>query len=119
MCFITGRIKRIFIVRQNGIGTKVFPDRIEAVIMQSGYVRECCVIPVTDREKANRVRACVVLNSNIMTDTAEQDILRCCRENLPIQYVPDEIVFLEHLPLTAVGKIDFKTLQAAAEEEKE
>lgn len=40
-----------------------------------------------------------------------QNVIQVCREKLPAQYIPDDIVLLSQLPLTAVGKIDYRRLE--------
>lgn len=109
--FITGRIKRLFVVRQEGIAVKVFPDQIEKAVMQSGCVRECCAVPVADREKYNRVRVFAVPKDDLDRRELIQNVIQVCREKLPAQYIPDDIVLLSQLPLTAVGKIDYRRLE--------
>ncbi len=108
--FITGRIKRIHITRdQNGQGTKMFPDRIEKVIYKHPAVEMCCVIGVPDEERVHYPKAFVVLkdrNKDYM-----REILDICREHLPEYMVPTEIEFLDDLPRTAVRKIDYRALE--------
>ena len=117
--FITGRIKRIFIVRKDGVSVKVFPDQTEASINKSTYVNTCCVVPVPDDKQVNKVIAWVVKNEDVSDETAQNEILQLCRDLLPSQFVPDEVFFINHLPLTAVGKIDYRALEKRAEEMKD
>lgn len=114
--FITGRIKRIFIVRHDGIAVKVFPDQTEKAIRKCDFVHECCVVPKEDKEKVNRVAAYIVLNEGIDQEQAKQEVMRACRENLPVQFVPDTVEMLDALPLTAVGKVDYKKLENMGQE---
>lgn len=113
--FITGRIKRIFIVRQNGVSSKVFPDRIEAVLRKADCVKDCCVVSRPNNDKINLVIAWVVKKGAIDSEVAQREIMNVCHDNLPLQFVPDEIRFIDFLPLTGVGKVDYRALEKAAE----
>jgi len=44
------------------------------------------------------------------------DIKQSCREELPDYTQPISYVFRESLPLTSVGKIDYRALEKQAEE---
>ena len=45
---------------------------------------------------------------------SENEILDICRKNLPEYMIPDEIEFLNELPRTARGKIDYRALEEIA-----
>ncbi len=108
--FITGRIKRIHITRdKNGQGTKMFPDRIEKAIYTHPEVELCCVIGVPDEERVNYPKAFVVLKNKNKDYTEE--ILDICSNMLPEYMVPVEVEFVDDLPRTSVGKIDYRTLE--------
>lgn len=115
--FITGRIKRIFIVRQNGVSSKVFPDQIEAVLRKVDCVKDCCVVPRHNDDKINIVIAWVVKKEAIDSDVAQREIMNVCHDRLPLQYIPEEIHFIDFLPLTEVGKVDYRALEKAAEKQ--
>ena len=107
--FVTGRIKRIHITRdKNGQGTKMFPYRIEKTIYKHPAVELCCVIGVPDEERVNYPKAFVV--SKVSKDIKEE-ILDLCRENLPEYMVPVEVEFVDDMPRTPAGKIDYRALE--------
>lgn len=45
----------------------------------------------------------------------EKIITDKCNGNIPEYMIPREVVILETLPLTAIGKVDFKMLEEMAE----
>lgn len=116
--FITGRIKRIFIVRHDGVSVKVFPDQTETVLRGIDGVSECCVVSRPDKEKVNAVIAWVIKKDDADESVLKERILEACRDSLPLQFIPDEIRFIEAMPLTAVGKTDFRALEKLSEEEQ-
>ena len=60
------------------------------------------------------------LRSYIMEDVLEKECLLRCKENLASHCIPEHFYFLPDIPLTPMGKIDYRTLEAmAAAGEKE
>ena len=110
--FVTGRIKRIVMTRGNdGNPTKMFPDRIENVIYSHKDVDLCCVIGIADKERINYPRAYVVIKGKADKETVKHEILNICKQKLPIYMIPEEIVFVDNLPRTSRGKIDYRALE--------
>ena len=53
-----------------------------------------------------------MLNNNIEpTDEIKASIIELCRKNIAKYSMPHEFVYRKNLPLTSVGKIDFKELE--------
>lgn len=110
--YVTGRIKRIIMTKgRDGQVTKLFPDRIEKAICSHQSVDICCVVGVPDKERIHYPRAFVVLRDKSDADETKKEILELCRQNLPEYMVPEEIEFMDDLPRTPRGKIDYRTLQ--------
>ena len=114
--FINGRIKRILkTMGPDGMPTKMFPDRIEKVVMQQKAVDLCCVIGIPDAVRVHYPRAYVVLNSEYSkSEETTRKIIAACRESLPIYMVPEEIVYCDSLPRTERGKVDYRALEKEA-----
>ena len=102
--YVIDRIKRI-INLSNGI--KLFPSKIERVIMRLAQVSSCAVIKHIIKENMITAQAFVVVKDAI----TEEKILRYCEENLPHEILPDRIKIIDQLPLTAVGKVDYSFLE--------
>ena len=116
--FVTGRIKRLVMTKgADGNVTKMFPDRIEAVLNQHPAVELCCVIGIPDEERINYPKAFVVTKAGVIKDNAlTNELLRLCQDKLPGYMVPDEIEYRDDLPRTPRGKIDYRALEEMAKE---
>ena len=116
--FVSGRIKRIIMTKGNdGIVTKMFPDRIEKVVMEHPAIELCCVIGVTDETRINYAKVFVVLTEGYTkNEEITEQILTLCYDNLPEYMVPEEIVYRNDLPRTDRGKIDYRALENKLEE---
>ena len=110
--FVTGRIKRIVMTKgRDGQVTKMFPDRIEKIICVHPSVELCCVIGVPDQKRINYPKAFVVLIDKENEDNTKTVIMEICKKNLPEYMIPEEIEFLDDIPRTARGKIDYRALE--------
>lgn len=109
--YVSGRLKRV-IVRHDGF--KVSPLEIENVIMENPYVDDCCVVGVFDDEHqfGQIPVANVVLKENIDKDKDEivDDIKQLCVNKIIDIHLPKKIVLVTKLPLTKVGKVDYRLL---------
>ena len=116
--FITGRIKKILLtIGNDGSPTKIFPDRIEKVLMSHPAVALCCVIGIPDPVRTHYPRAYVILNEGIgeMTD----ELLAYCTDKLPEYMIPEEILYRTEFPRTPRDKVDYRALEREALAEKE
>ena len=113
--YVTGRIKRIIITKgRDGQATKLFPDRVEKAICTNEMVELCCVVGVPDKARIHYPRAFVVLREGFSKDDLTKErILETCRKELPDYMVPEEIVFVDDLPRTSRGKVDYRALETA------
>lgn len=100
------RMKRI--IKVNGI--PVFPSNIEDAVMSTGFVFETAAIGVDDTKRGHMVKLFVVLNRNVHVEKPEDLINEAIVNKCGIYAKPKEIVFLEKLPHTLVGKVDTKQL---------
>lgn len=111
--FITGRIKRLMITKgRDGMITKIFPERIEKVIMQHPRIKLCCTIGIADEHRVNIPKSFIVLNevgSDI--DKIKSEITSLCNEELPEYMVPEEIEIIDVVPRTPRGKVDYRALE--------
>lgn len=89
----------------------MFPNRIEKAIYIHKDVECCCVIGITDEDRIHYPKAFVVLKHEANTDIAREEIIDICRKNLPEYMVPEQIEFVDDLPRTARGKIDYRELE--------
>ena len=83
-------------------GFNVYPNEVEEVIASVEGVIEVGVVGAPDERSGERVTAYVV--SAIKAPTKDQ-ILAYCRENLAAYKVPAQVIFVEELPKSPIGKI--------------
>lgn len=116
--FVSGRIKRIIMTKgKDGVVTKMFPDRIEKVIMEHPAVELCCAIGVADEHRINYARVYVVMaTSYSQNENITNEILSDCHKKLPEYMVPEEIIYRKELPRTDRGKVDYRALEKEADQ---
>jgi long-chain acyl-CoA synthetase len=84
-------------------GENISPRAIEEVLYMCPYVSEAAVVGVKDKKYGEEIKTFIVLRPGEKA-TAE-DILAFCRTKLTNFLLPKEIVFLEAMPKSLVGKI--------------
>jgi acyl-CoA synthetase (AMP-forming)/AMP-acid ligase II len=84
-------------------GEKVFPQEVEEVIVQHPGVEQACVIGVEDEEWGSVVTA--VVQRRPGHDVAPDELVALCRKTLGGYKVPRGVIFVDELPLSAVGKV--------------
>ena len=116
--FIDGRLKRM-IVRADGF--KVFPKIIEDVVLSHETVRACCVIGAPDKEHSQgKLPMAFVVVDTAFADkknTLTVALSSRCRKELPEYAQPIAFEFVDALPLTPIGKIDYRKLERMAAED--
>ncbi len=107
--YIVGRIKRMF--TRNGY--KIFPTTIEKCIIKHPSVQQVAVVSVNDRQNGNITKAYVVKNQqNIINDEAlKKELSMLTASELYDYEIPDIYEFIDALPLTGMGKIDYLALE--------
>lgn len=97
---------------------KLFPLQIEAVLKKLPFVSGCGVVVVKDKEKINAAIAFVHT-----TPISEKDIKKTIQdylsENLPAHEIPKNILFLDKIPFTPSGKVDYRALERIAAEQSQ
>ena len=93
-------------------GFNVFPNEVEAVAASCAGVAECACVGRPDEKTGEAVRLFVAKlpGANI----TEADVIAHCRRELTAYKVPKEVLFLEALPKSNVGKILRKDLRTLA-----
>ncbi len=112
--FIVDRIKRM-IVRPDG--HNVWPSQIEDVIMGYPTVKNCAVVGMPNPEGKNGKipTAFIVVEDGVKANDALIDeIDRFSKTLLPERDVAMAYRFVDDLPLTLVGKVDYRALENEA-----
>ena len=95
---ITDRKKDMILVS----GFNVYPNEVENVIASMPGVLEVGVVGVSSPKSGESVKAVIVKKDPALT---ADDVKNYCRSQLTRYKVPHQIVFVDALPKTAVGKI--------------
>lgn len=117
MCFIDEkgdiyyrqRLKRVYKIS----GYLVYPSFIEESYRAMAEIYDCCVIGVGEEGKTS-LKLFVVKNKKYAGDDEEaliEKIKQFGYQNLSKWSVPREVVFIDALPRTKIGKVDFKVLK--------
>lgn len=107
--FVNGRIKRM-ITRFDG--HKIFPVNIESLVMEHPNARNCCAIGITDKEHGQgQVPLVLVTLSDCDKDAVCKEIFETCDRQLEERGKPVCIVSLDKIPLTGMGKNDYRELE--------
>lgn len=103
-----GRQKQIIIHD----GSNICPQEVEAALLEHDAVASAGVVGVLDPRHGENVRGYVTLDPAASRPTM-QDLIRFARDRVGYK-APEEIVFLDDMPLNATGKVDRVTLKNMA-----
>lgn len=102
--FLCGRIDDMIV---SG-GENVYPIELENVLITHPAVRECLVAGVDDPEFGQRLKAWVTVVPTAHVDKLE--LLSWLKPRVARYAMPVDVVLVEDIPLTAVGKPDARRL---------
>lgn len=93
-------------------GYNIYVTEVEKVINACPAVSQSCVVGVKDRVLGQKIVAYVVLNnSDANKELIKNKIMEKCKLSLAEYSLPHEIKFRNELPMTNLGKVDFKLLE--------
>jgi fatty-acyl-CoA synthase len=105
--FLVDRLKRMI----NASGFKVWPAEIEAQMYQHPAILEACVIAAKDAHRGETVKAVVVLRATHKGKVSESEIIEWTRQNMATYKHPRIVEFVDALPKSATGKVQWRALQ--------
>jgi fatty-acyl-CoA synthase len=106
--FIVDRLKRMI----NASGFKVWPAEVEAIMYGHPDILEACIISVEDAHRGETVKAVVVLKPTADREkVSARDIIEWCRERMAAYKYPRLVEFVDELPKTGSGKVQWRLLQ--------
>jgi acetyl-CoA synthetase len=88
-------------------GHRIGPDEVEETLLKHDAVAEVAVVGVPDETRGELVKAFVGTAGAEPSDALADDIQSFAREQLSKHEYPREIEFMDELPKTATGKIDW------------
>lgn len=92
-------------------GEWISSQDLENAIMSHPKVLEAAVIAIPHPKWQERPLACVVPKPDYKDDITKEEILEHLRPHFSKMYLPDDVVFIESVPKTSVGKFDKKVLR--------
>ena len=107
--FFRGRKKQIIVHD----GSNICPQEVEGALLEHPGVASAGVIGIHDLVHGENVRAYITLTEGTARP-ASQELIQFARARVGYK-APEEIVVLDHMPLTATGKLDRTHLKQMAE----
>lgn len=103
--FIVDRVKDLVLAS----GFNVYPREIDELMYTHPKVLQACAYGVPDPKRGETIKLALVLKPGESMTVAEARAF--CKANLSGYKVPTDVVFLDELPLTAIGKANRKMLR--------
>lgn len=105
--YFKGRIKRMIVTN----GYNVFPNELENIIESFDMVERCCVIGVPHVSGTDKIKAFIILKKGYeKDDNTKEQILSLCKAYIAKYALPKYIEFIDSMPKTKVGKVDYNVL---------
>ena len=94
-------------------GFKLYPSFIEGIILSHPKVENCCVISIPDQTYGFSPETHVVIKKDSVSQLKKlkEELIKLCQDKLPEYSQPEDFIFEEDLPLTSVGKVDYKKVE--------
>jgi fatty-acyl-CoA synthase len=105
--FMIDRLKRMI----NASGFKVWPAEVESFMYRHPAVLEACVIGAKDAHRGETVKALIVLRPEWCERIDAPSLIDWCRENMAAYKAPRIVSFVDALPKSGAGKIQWRELQ--------
>ncbi len=103
----------------NAAGYKVWPAEVEGVMYQHPAVSEVCVVGVPDPVRVENVKAFIVLSRGYEGKIGEDEIIEWAKQNMAAYRYPRMVEFVDSLPKSGTGKIQWRELQQREKEKTE
>ena len=91
-------------------GNNVYPTQIENIINKCNGVNTSCVVGVQGRGGQRIVAVVQPISMDVDLDALRKEIVSVCENNVADYARPQEIIFRDEMPKTAMGKVSFKKL---------
>ncbi len=111
--YFRNRVKRIIITS----GYNVFPSQIEEILSRHPLVDSSCVIGVPDILRGSKVKAVIVLKKGVeKSQETLNSIHSFVKDNISAYAKPREYDFVDSLPKTKLGKVDYRKLESTQQD---
>lgn len=105
--FMVDRLKRMI----NASGMKVWPAEVESQLYAHPDILEACVIGAKDARRGETPKALVVLKPGRRGEASAERIIEWARSRMAAYKAPTIVEFVDSLPKSATGKIQWRVLQ--------
>ncbi|TJY39651.1 AMP-dependent synthetase [Cohnella pontilimi] len=102
--FLCGRADSMIV----SAGENVYPLEVEQILLTHPRVEDAAVIGIQDEYFGQRLKAVVVLAPQ--AGMSKEELLEWLRSRVARFQMPNEIIFVDQLPYTPLGKLDKKLL---------
>lgn len=101
------RLKRMIISN----GYNIYPGNVEDATLESPLVDTCACVGVPDKLRGEIVKVFIVLKPGATEHAAKKDLNKLYKKYLAKYEIPRELDFIDNLPKTKLGKVDFMALK--------
>lgn len=108
---VVGRIKRIISVRKKGIYHKIFPKLVEDELTKVVGIDSIVIVGRKNPVVENELIAFVVKKSGTGENELLEKIIKYAYAHLESWERPDEYHFVDEIPRTTVGKVNYRELE--------
>lgn len=115
LLFLQGRLRRIYLSVVDGQPSKIYPDLIEKNINKYSKVSECCAVGRLRKNSTYyEIIVYIVKNDDTENEILKSELIEYAKDVIPSKMQPKEYRFIERLPRTLIGKIDYRKLEEMA-----
>ena len=105
--FIVDRAKRTIKIS----AINIFPSEIEEVALKHELVKEACAVPYHYNDKTYIKLFVTLKTTDCKTSKIQNQVINLIKHNLIKYATPREVVIIDSMPMTQLGKIDYKKLE--------
>lgn len=102
------RLKRMIISN----GCNIYPNYLEEIYNKHPLIETSVIVGVQDEIKQQVAKAIIVLKKNIKaTEEVKNSIVEYAKKNIVKYALPKEYEYVDNIPKTPIGKVDYKKLE--------
>lgn len=102
------RLKRMIISN----GCNIYPNYLEEIYNKHPLIETSVIVGIQDDIKQQVAKAIIVLKKNIkLTEEVKNNIVEYAKKNIVKYALPKEYEYVDSIPKTPIGKIDYKKLE--------
>jgi len=102
------RLKRVIISN----GCNIYPNYLEEIYNKHPLIETSVIVGIQDDIRQQVAKAIIVLKKNIKaTDEVKKSIIEYAKKNIVKYALPKEYEYVDNIPKTPIGKIDYKKLE--------